>query len=290
MESMTGFGTSDGKVRGLNVTASIKSVNGKFLDVSVRLPSENNPLEWQITKYMEKNFSRGTFTVSIRAGEAARASKSEIDPAAARKWIKNLSHLRKMAGIGGELGLGDLLAVGREFIIERNGTEKPLRWEEVKPIISRAAAKLRGMRRKEGKALSAEILRRLGYVEHMAEEIGSMAGMCTAEFREKLRKRIEREIEKGKLDSSRLEQEVVIYADRSDVTEECARIATHAAHFREMASETGPVGRRIDFLIQELNRETNTMGSKSSSPEISSRVVSMKAEMEKIREQIQNIE
>jgi uncharacterized protein (TIGR00255 family) len=215
-----------------------------------------------------------------------------VDQGVAAAYIDALRQLQSLGQIGGELTLDHLVAQRDLFILDEDQAEGSLEaaWEELAPALAEALDALDAMRLREGQALEAEITAHLAAVEGLLGALEADAPRQVSAQKERLQARLSDLLDGRPLDVGRLEQEVAILADRSDVTEEFARLRSHLGQFRALLAEGGNQGRRCDFLLQEMNRETNTIGSKAADAQTSHRVVALKAELEKIREQVQNVE
>lgn len=287
IRSMTGFGKGEGG----GFVVEMRSVNHKFLDVSLKLPKSILPLEGRLKRSIAEKFSRGRIDVYLTRGggeEAPRGLKLDLD--AAKQYIALLSELKNMFDLPGDIDLG-LLASYRDVITEVEVTEDmEATWAALAAPLSMSMEALDGMRLEEGKALAADVRERAAAIGYSLNVVEERAPLVLKEYTAKFKERVEKLASGAGLDEDRLMLEVAIYADRCDITEEIVRARSHLAQLEKMLSEGGPVGRKMDFLLQEINREINTIGSKSSDYEIASKVVEMKGELEKIREQVQNIE
>jgi uncharacterized protein (TIGR00255 family) len=292
---MTGFGRASFRVGGSAFEVELRSVNHRHLDARVRLPRVMAALEPQIRTRIQDRFGRGKVDLSVAPprGDAV-PPQLEIDVEAAKQYLRVAAQLRETEGLEGELGIGTVLGLpGVSRFVE---PELPA--EELERAcccaVDEALDALAAMRAAEGVALERELLSRLGRVGKLAEVLERRAEAVGESARARLRKRAEQlGRETGLLDEARLHQEIVIAADRMDVTEEIVRIRSHVEQFRSIVASGAPgepVGRRLDFLLQELGREANTVGSKGNDAPIAHDVVELKAELERIREQVQNVE
>ncbi len=289
---MTGFGRRDLEVEAVPLSVEIRSVNHRHLDVSVRLPRLLSALETPLRKRLQGRFGRGKVdvTVAFAPGSGPQASL-EFDRTLVAQYQQ---FARELAGDEAvELPFDRLISlpgvarlVEQELSVERAG---PL----LEAALDAAADELVAMRTREGEALERDLHERLGGVVELVESLGERSEGVVAAARERLRKRTEQlREETGLLDEARLHQEVVIAADRLDISEELVRLRSHVEQFREVLAEAGgePCGRRLDFLLQEMMREANTVGSKASDAQLAHRVVDLKTGLERIREQVQNVE
>jgi uncharacterized protein (TIGR00255 family) len=295
--SMTGFGRARREIEGLGLEVEVRSVNHRHLDLRVRLPRVLIDQETAIKKRLQANLSRGKVDVTVSLTSSDTTRMLEIDEEIAAQYVAASEALRARHALGADgqtlevaalLGLPGVTRVV-ETEVESEGLVGPLR-----DAVEEATAALVSMRATEGEALSVEIEGRLGHVEELAAAFEARAGEVLAVAKQRLHKRAEQiKREVGLLDEARLHQEIVIAADRLDITEELVRLQSHVAQFRETlqsADRDHPVGRRLDFLLQELGREANTVGSKANDAPLAQDVVELKTELERIREQVQNIE
>jgi uncharacterized protein (TIGR00255 family) len=291
MRSMTGFGRGEAPLGGGVLAAEVKTVNGRHLDVRLRLPRELSAFEQPLRELSAGFFERGQVEVSVRMpAEGAGEPRIEVDLQAARAYAEGGARLSAELGLDSALPLAALLAlpgVVRSLEPELEASELEGALRDAVEAGSRAALE---MREREGRNLEQELRRRIEGLGTAVEAIEGAAGEVTKGLRERLERRLAALAPELELDPARLEQEVVLYADRMDVTEETVRLRSHLEQFRETLQARGPVGRKLEFLLQELGREVNTIGSKVSDAGITHRVVELKTELEKLREQVMNVE
>jgi len=288
---MTGFGRGKWIEDEVEVVAEVRSVNHRFLDIYLRLPRVYSSLDPQIRKIVSERAHRGKLEVTVtRTGGSGRVMDVTVDHDLAQKYHKCLVELQGRLGLAGDISVSDMLTL-KEIVppVEKEeGIEKEL--PLVEKSLRRALAQLDGMRIAEGTAIWKDIEERLVSIEETVARISPLVDQVASAAKDRLEKRV-KELTGGiTLDEDRLLQEVALIADRSDVTEELIRLESHVKQFRAFGKEGSPLGRKLDFLLQELHREVNTIGSKSASNDIASYVVLMKAETERIREQTQNLE
>jgi uncharacterized protein (TIGR00255 family) len=291
MKSMTGFGRGRQMVGEVEIVTEIRSVNHRFLDVSVRSPKLYSAFEPEIRKIVAGYIQRGKLDVVVtRTGGTAGLTEVTIDLSLAEAYRNSLRQLKERVGISGEITLSDMLTL-RELVVVREKEEAiDLEGASLEASLREALTALDSMRTSEGAALWQDIEPRLNSVRITADQIAPLVGEVTKAVKLRLDKRVQELTGGMKLDEERMLQEVALMAERSDVTEELIRIRSHVDQFLAFGKSGSPAGRKLDFLLQELHREVNTLGSKSASTEIATHVVNMKADLEKIREQIQNIE
>ena len=295
IRSMTGFGRAAFAVGSASFEVEVRTVNHRYLDARVRLPRGLAELEARVRERIGARCSRGKVEVGVSTPEAGGLRPAvEVDLEAAREYLRAAEELRRSEGVGGEIDLAVLLGLpGVARFVEPAVPESEL-GEALVAALDQALAAVDEMRAAEGAALERELLARLGRVEESARALEERAGAVQEVARERLRKRSEQLArETGLADDARLYQEIAIAADRLDVAEEIARLHSHVARFRETVASGGPgrpVGRRLDVLCQELGREVNTVGSKAGDAPVAHLVVELKTELERIREQVQNVE
>lgn len=295
IRSMTGFGRASFSVAPLAFAVELRTVNHRHLDVSVRLPKSLSAFEPDVRARLREGFARGKVECSVQARSgSASAGGVELDRAVAAGYARAAAELAEAHSLAPGLDAARLLGLpGVTRLAEAELPEEAL-GAALAEAVDEAAAAADAMRRAEGEALERDLRGRLEQVARLAGEIGARAEEVRESVKERLRKRAEQlRRETGLLDEARLHQEVVLAADRLDVNEERVRLESHVEQFRGIldAAEAGaPVGRRLDFLLQEMGREANTLGSKGSDAPVAHRVVDLKTEIERLREQVQNVE
>ena len=291
IKSMTGFGRGTFERESVKVTAELRTVNNRHLDVHVRLPQEFGALELPVKKQVQSALKRGRVDTTI-AIERPGGTGFSINREAISGYLDAVTVLKEEFGLGGDLSLD---AVMRLPGVLQQSTESPagdaVVAEAVTDAVTAALADLVAMRAVEGKELAAEMTSRLDTIETLLPGIEERAAALPNAYRERLEKRIS-ELTRGKpFDETRLAQEAAYLAERSDIAEELARLKSHLIQFRQaMLGEAGEVGKRLDFLLQEMNREANTVLSKSGDVDVSEAAITIKTEVEKLREQVQNVE
>ncbi len=290
-KSMTGFGRGRRLEDGIEVIAEVRSVNHRFLDVSVRVPRAYSALEPKIRKMVSEVVQRGKLDITItRNGSSGEIMDVALDFDLARQYHARLVELKQMLGLAGDITIADMLTLKDVATPVENQSGIELEWSLIEGSTKDALTALDSMRTAEGTAIWRDIAERIHEVGELAAQVLPLVDQVTAAVKERLEKRVTELTGGLALDEDRLLQEVAIMADRADVTEELTRLGSHVNQFLEFGEQGSPLGRRLDFLLQELHREVNTIGSKSASTDIASYVVQMKAELEKIREQTQNLE
>ncbi len=287
---MTGYGRGACEVGGRRLVVELRSVNHRFLEVKLRLPFGDAGLEAQVTQAIRGRLARGVITASARDEGGGAAQQVRADVALARQYHHALVEVRDALGINQPVTLEAVMALPGVVSVGESVGDADALWKALEPGLKSALDALVAARAREGAALQADLVARLDALEVAAREIALLAKDAPENYRKKLRERLERALKPGEVDPQRLAQEIAFVADKLDVTEELTRIAAHLAECRRLCAATDATGRRLDFLTQELNREVNTIGSKSQSAEVAARVVDAKAELERLREQIQNVE
>jgi uncharacterized protein (TIGR00255 family) len=291
LKSMTGYGRGESAGAGRTFTVEAQSLNHRYLEVRARLPRRLTGLELRTQQEVQRRFARGHFDITVSerlAGQRPRTLR--VDEGLAAAYVEALHKLQSIGGLRGELTL-DHLAAQRDLLIHDEEEESlETAWADLRPALLAALDAMEAMRVREGQALEREIVARLGAVEALLGEVQERVPRAARAQKDRLQARVAELLDGRPLDPGRLEQEAALLADRADVREECVRLGSHLAQFRALLGEGGSQGRRFDFLLQEMNREANTIGSKSADAEVSHLVVAMKAELEKIREQVQNVE
>ncbi|WP_068616761.1 YicC/YloC family endoribonuclease [Paenibacillus tuaregi] len=292
--SMTGFGQSARHFGGYYVQFEIKSVNHRYAEIVLRMPREWTCYEDDLKRIVQRHVKRGRIDVNISKEKAEDSAKSfVVNTSAARAYLDAARQLGESLGIDDSLTAHQLLSMPDVLISEDTlpGSAHPdEEWEEVlKSGLEEALAGLVKMREKEGRHLSKDLEERLSKLEELHAELTRLAPTVVGDYRNRLRQRLS-ELLDGTMDEQRFGMEVAIFADRSNVDEELTRLGSHFEQCRELLRAHEPVGRKLDFLIQEMNREVNTIGSKANHLALVNRVVEMKAELEKIREQAANME
>jgi len=290
IKSMTGFGQGSSDGENFKVRVDIRSVNNRFLDVHTRLPQELSSLEVTLKKQVQASLKRGRIDVTI-AVEQTRQATFEINRPLVSGYLKALGELKTEFALEGDPSL-ELVAKlpGAMQVSQDSGKLDEALVAGVIAAVSHAIVTLTEMRLTEGQGLAWELNNRLDNIESQLPLIEGEAGRLPGIYREKLQKRLQDLVEGGQIDETRLAQEAVMLADRSDISEEITRLKSHISQMRDQLHGDDEVGKRLDFILQEMNREANTILSKSSDLGISDAAIVIKTEVEKLREQVQNVE
>ena len=291
IKSMTGYGRAEVSAAPGKFVVEIKSVNKKSLDIYLSLPKELLALEPEIAKLVSGKVSRGRVSVSVIHNSVGKLSDyMVVDEDLAEEYCKLLRKVKKKLGLKGDIDLGMILSAREIIKFRRPDLDMDESLKAIKRALRLALNDLIGMREAEGKAIHDDIAARRRRLLGIVGKISRAAPVVVKKYKAALVKRIRSLGKDIRLDEGRLMAEVALFADRSDITEEITRLRSHLGQFEKIMTENKPVGRTLDFLIQEIYREINTVGSKANSAEISREAVYFKTELEKIREQVQNIE
>lgn len=293
IQSMTGYGRTESVVNMRKYTIEIKSLNHRYLEISLRLPASLVPLELDIKKRIGGRFTRGRIEANIRVDSdygSVGESRYELNLPLVRNYYELLVQLREELKIEDDITLGMIAAFRDAYVLKESGPDVSVIWGELEGVIERAMDALMEMRKKEGENIYRDLMVRIDLITKFLDSIALRSPQVVLDYQKRLGERI-KELSGGvALDDLRLIQEVAIIADRSDITEEIVRFKSHILQFGDLLESVDAAGRNIDFLLQEMNREINTIGSKSSDAEISRKVIEIKTELARIREQVQNIE
>ncbi len=288
-ESMTGFGEANVQSENYVVSVEVKSVNNRFKDIRFKMPGSLSALEIELKKELNDFFSRGTFDVYINVKRAENKSRfDDLDTTKISQFVSKLAPILKSNGLEARVNMTDFLR--SEFMLDQDEENQAELSELASRAFKAALANLKKSRESEGEKLIKVLMKHLDIYRSHFQVIEKNAEHFKTNVEEKLKKRVDEYKSLVNVEQSRLLQEVVFYLEKIDIHEEINRIHAHLEKFQNLLKSSNEVGRQIDFLIQELNRETNTMGSKSTMKEISDSVVQMKVQLEKMREQGLNIE
>lgn len=288
--SMTGFGRSQADFGENKVSVEINTVNNRFLDYQMRLPKSIAPLEQDIKNLLNGKFGRGKVTVTVSLEREQAADEIALDEERAEAYLKIYRLLREKYGIRDEPSFRDFVALPDLVKAKKDDEDLQKIWDVLKKALVEAADAALVMRRAEGDNLIKDMIERANSIRKITEKIESLAPANVDAYRKRLEARLKELLDDSPVDEQRIAAEVTIFSDKSDITEECIRLSSHLSQFADSLAEDGPIGKRLNFILQELNREANTIGSKSSDYEISRRVITIKEEIERLREQVQNVE
>ncbi len=291
LKSMTGFGAGRARVGDEEFSVELRSLNHKFCEVKARLPRELSALEPIVSKQVKDRLARGSVELLVKRQTAtASGTVPMVDVALAREYARAFRELANALGTSADISWAQVASQPGVVKLEEKGMDLESATQAVHAALGQALTALEQMRQVEGDAIYADLDARLKLIEGWSQEVAALAPKAVEDYRQRLSERVA-ELARGvAVDPQRLAQEVALFAERTDIAEEVTRLASHLEQFRALMASSEPAGRRMDFLVQEMHREVNTTGSKSQHAEISARVVSMKAEVERIREQVQNVE
>jgi len=291
---MTGYGRGEVVVNGLRLTAEVRSVNHRFCELSARLPRILSAYEAEARKLLSDSLTRGKISLVVMWGEGEREAEPvgtlKLDERAAGRYLELLGALKSKYGLKGEMDIQSFASLPNLFVWEEPESDPEFYLTMLRKVVTEATEDVIRMKEEEGKALRKDLEARVESIRTRVAQIRERAPERTRAAQEKLRERIRALLTEGQLSEDRIAQEVALLADRLDCTEECVRLESHCGHFLKLLDEESTPGRKLNFLLQEMNREINTIGSKSSDVPIVEQVVEVKEELERIREQVQNIE
>lgn len=291
VKSMTGYGRAEETIRGCTITVELRSVNNRYLDCNIRLPRLYLFAEDGIKSRVQNTISRGKVDVFVTLDYAGKEEvKVTVNRPVADGYYGALKQLAQSYQLSEDISVSLLSRFPDVLLAEKAEEDTEQRAQDICSVLDRALADFDEMRTKEGSRLRDDILSRAAAIENMVTFVEERSPQTVSEYRAKLEARMQEVLQNTQIDESRLLTEAAIFADKVAVAEETVRLRSHIAQLREMLSKGGATGRKLDFLIQEFNREANTIGSKCSDIQIARQVVDIKAEIEKIREQVQNIE
>lgn len=291
MHSMTGYGKGVSKRDGKTITIEIKTVNHRFLDCNIKLPRNFLFVEDRVKKAVSSAISRGHVDLYLTYEQSSTDEGAyTVDLELANNYLTAVRQLENGTGLANDVTLSTLLRVGDIVTRQQSVEDEDLLAEMTLEAASEALANLKVMREKEGQSQKADIASKLGTIEACLDRIKEFAPKVVEDYRALLNARIAEVVEPSLVDKQRLATEVALYADHCAIDEEITRLSTHISNMRSLLEATEPVGRKMDFLVQEFNRETNTIGSKANDMRITKEVLAIKNEIEKMREQAANIE
>lgn len=291
LRSMTGFGSGRGVTGDEEIVVELKSVNHKFCEVKARLPRELAALETAVVRRIKDRVARGALDVTVkRSSRAAVGLVPVVDAALAREYRRAFAELAATAGVPDTTTVRELAALPNVMRLEEPQVDVAKVAPALEAAVDQALTALEVMRTTEGRAIERDLLSRLEAVEKSVAEVSRLSPASVEDYRRRLTERIAELTQGGPVEPQRLAQEVAFFAERCDVAEELTRMGSHLEQFRALSAAPEPAGRKLDFLVQEMHREVNTTGSKSASAAITALVVQLKAELERVREQVQNVE
>lgn len=291
MNSMTGYGRSRQVLDGREITVEIRSVNHRYLEYSARIPRMYGYLEEKLKAFLQSSVSRGKVEVTVTIQNLTGGDTVvQINQALAKGYLDAMRSQAEYLGLKDDLTLSTLTRFNDVFTLQKLEEDQQVIWNSVQQVARQALDQFLEMRRREGERLKLDLLQKLGLLNGHVAAVEEQSPKTVAAYRERLLQKMEELLADRCIDQQRILLEAGLYAEKIAVDEETVRLKSHLEQFAQMMEQSGPVGRKLDFLVQEINRETNTIGSKAQDLAVTRRVVEMKSEIEKIREQIQNIE
>lgn len=291
IKSMTGFGRGHKILNGRDITVEIRAVNHRYFEFNSRLPRSIGFAEERLKSMLQEHIHRGKVEVSVLLSSVEQADeKIIINKEIVRDYVEALRSVQEEFSLKDDLSLSDIMRMPDAFTVVKTETDEEQLWLDIKSTADEAIEHFLAMREAEGERMKQDILSRLTTIEGWVGEIEKASPQLVADYRKRLYDKMKDVLESANIDESRILLEAGIFSEKTAVDEETVRLHSHIAQFRSMLDGDGQVGRKLDFLVQEMNRETNTIGSKVQDVRVTGIVVDQKSEIEKIREQIQNIE
>lgn len=291
IRSMTGFGRGEIRTDSVQCIVEIKTVNHRYADFTIKMPRDLMPLEERIRAVLKESIQRGKTDVFITYIDLSNADKKvAVDEGVVNSYFAAMRESSANLGYKFEPNVSMLFKIPDAFVQFKEETDAEAVWEHLNKALCIAISNLEAMRETEGEKLRKELMLLLGNCKSFYKVICDRSPLVPLEYKEKLNQRLSELLEKGIADEQRIAVEVALFADKCSIDEEIARFNSHIEQFCDAVSSEGSIGRRLDFIVQEMNREVNTMGSKANDIIITNSVISLKSELEKIREQIQNLE
>ena len=291
IKSMTGYGRAQGSFSGGDITVEVKSVNNRYLDCGIKLPRGYAYLEEGIKSQVQKSISRGKVDVFITINSAGADNvKISVNTPVAEGYLAAMRQLVEQYGIQDDISASAISRFSDVFIVEKQEQDENEVKSAISGVVDQALAAFDAMRTREGEALKTDLLQKAQGILTLVARVEERSPITVKAYRDRLTAKMQEVLEERQIDEARIIQEAAIYADKVAVDEETVRLRSHVDQLESMLTEGGVIGRKLDFLMQEMNREANTIGSKGNDVEQAKNVVNIKSELEKIREQIQNIE
>ena len=291
IKSMTGYGRCERIIGTKKITAELKSVNHRFSDYNIKVPRQYGFLEDRVRQFISKEVARGKIDVYVSIESCGEADKTvTVNKELAGNYVEILRDLCETFSLKDDISVSTIASFTDIFRAEPKRDDEEEIWTAVSEVLADAVSSFISMRAREGERIERDLRERVTYMKSLANEIDKLSPMAVQVYKDKLYQKIKEVIDEREPDDTRILTEVAIFADKVAVNEETVRLASHYDEFFTILDSNEPAGRKLDFLIQEINREVNTIGSKASDLEIAKLVVTLKGEIEKLREQIQNIE
>ncbi len=291
IRSMTGFGRGEATSALGKVSVEMKSVNHRYLDMNIKMPRKFNALEGDIRNYIKERVQRGKVDIFINYEDYSEENVNvKYNRAVAKEYMAYFSQMSEEFGLENDVKLSKLVSMPEVFSMQTGEEDEEGLWNLLKEALDVAVDRFVAVRDKEGEQLKEDLLSKLSYMSGLVDQVEERYPQILAEYRARLTAKMEEFLASGNIDEGRIAAEVVVYADKCCVDEETVRLRSHIKQVEEALNSDGSVGRKLDFLVQEMNREANTMLSKSVDVSLTDVAINLKTEIEKVREQIQNIE
>jgi uncharacterized protein (TIGR00255 family) len=290
IRAMTGYGTGLGSVKGAKIDVEVSSFNHKFCEVKVRMPRELGALEHEVVRIVKEQVVRGSVDVAVRRAPSVNLVTPRIDQGLAESYARAFAQVQARLGLPGGVTLANVINAEGVVRLDERAVDMTTLGEALQGALAAALLQFESMRVREGEALERDLTVRLDEVDGLVGKVAELAPQVLEQYRARLSARIARLAGGTPVDPARVAQEVAAYGDRTDVAEEVTRLRSHVSQVRALLRTPDPAGRKLEFLVQEMHREANTMGSKSQSVEIVDLVMALKAEIERMREEVQNVE
>ncbi len=291
IRSMTGYGSAKGTVAGFAITIELRSVNNRYLDLGIKLPRGFLFAESEIKNYIQKKVSRGKLDFFLTLDSAdSDQTRIRVNTRLAEAYRNAITEIGQDLGLAASVSVLDIARFSDVLSLEKEELDQDAFLEQLFPLLDTALSDFNAMRAREGEKLAEDLLQKADRIEEMVQAVERQAPSTVSAYRERLEAKLQEVLADTSVAEERVIAEAAIFADRVATDEETVRLHSHLSQFRKLMAEGSPIGRKLDFLIQEFNREANTIGSKCQDSEIAYLVVELKSEIEKIREQVQNIE
>lgn len=290
IKSMTGFSKSEAQEQGIRALVELKSVNGRYLEPNLKMPRSLSSKELDIREIIRQSLTRGSITVQVTIEKDATQQRSFINDGAAAQCYRELEAVRKKLKLREAVKMENILAFANLLQKTDETDTSEIEWKVASKAIREAIKGLNIMRQKEGQQIANDMIARVKNISTIVDKIEELSIARIPEEREKMRRKVAQLFEMDEIDERRIQMEIVVLSDKLDISEECVRLRSHIKFFFETIKSEEAIGRKLTFLLQEMNREINTIGSKANDAQISQIAVEVKEELERIREQAQNVE
>lgn len=291
LKSMTGYGRTQRIINGRDILVEIRSVNHRYYEYSSRIPRTYNYIDEKLKALIKQNVSRGKIDINVTINNIeGKDTEIAINKGAAEGYVNALRSVAEELGIKDDITLSKLIKLPDIFNVQKTPDDEEQLWNDVSEVANEAIEKFVRMRETEGEKLRSDILEKTALIFEMVQKIEELSPQTVENYRNKLYQKLNEILEGKEVDQQRIITEAAVFAEKTAVDEETVRLRSHISQLADLLDSCDAIGRKLDFIVQEMNREVNTIGSKAQDLNITKLVVDMKAELEKIREQIQNIE